>query len=155
MGRFLQDQEPAGRFLRGARFNWELLEELAFESALLGLITVPVRFVTDFASIPRILWRILPPIDIHRMAAIVHDFLYREQPLFGGYPGGEPKRVTRKQADLVFLEAMRAIDVPEWKARVMYAGVRAGGWLTFRKHKKRIQNEEKVFKSPDSVAFVE
>jgi hypothetical protein len=42
------------------------------------IIKVPVGFVTDFASIPRAFWSILPPIDNYAKAAVIHDWLYWE-----------------------------------------------------------------------------
>src|SRR5262245_55189884 len=42
-------------------------------------VTVPVGFVTDFASIPRIFWSALPPDGRYTYPAIVHDYLYWTQ----------------------------------------------------------------------------
>jgi hypothetical protein len=42
-------------------------------------VTVPVGFVTDFASIPRVFWSLLRPDGVYTYPAIVHDFLYWEQ----------------------------------------------------------------------------
>lgn len=56
-------------------------------------------YVTDFASVPQILWSLIPPIGRYNRAALVHDFLYdlrfREEVL------GENE--ARKFADLQFL----------------------------------------------------
>lgn len=122
MGYFLKHQEPAGRFV--GKTEYELLESLVFESDELGLITVPPGTVTDFASIPRAFWRILPPWDTHRRAGVVHDWLYTTQ------------KHTRKEADQVFLEAMKALGVPLWKRQAMYAAVRMFGFVAWNNHKK-------------------
>jgi Protein of unknown function (DUF1353) len=42
-------------------------------------VTVPVGFVTDFASIPRAFWSILRPDGLYTYPAIVHDYLYWTQ----------------------------------------------------------------------------
>ena len=42
-------------------------------------VNVPVGFVTDFASIPRIFWSVLPPDGKYTHPAIVHDYLYWTQ----------------------------------------------------------------------------
>lgn len=39
-------------------------------------VTVPKGFVTDLASVPRILWTKYPPTGRYAYAAIVHDYLY-------------------------------------------------------------------------------
>ena len=82
-------------------------------------IVVPVGFVTDLASIPRIFWAIWPPAGQYSPAAIVHDYLYFK------------KRLTRKESDKVFLEAMKRLCVPWHRRTLLYMGVRAGGWLAW------------------------
>ena len=107
--------------------TWELVEPLVFMTCLFKkprFITAPRGFVTDFASIPRPFWFLLPPTGDYGKAAVVHDWLY-----FAG-------TYSRRDADLVFLEAMKALGV-NWLVRgVMYEAVRwfAGG--SWRKHRK-------------------
>ena len=79
-------------------------------------IRVPAGFKTDLASIPQALWNVLPPVGRYDRAAVVHDFLYRNN------------GVTRKQADDVLLEAMEVLGVRATQRWVIYAGVRLGGW---------------------------
>src|SRR6266850_4958854 len=43
------------------------------------VIIVPAGFVTDFASTPRAIWAVLPPVGQYQLAAVVHDFLYWDQ----------------------------------------------------------------------------
>jgi hypothetical protein len=85
-------------------------------------VEVPIGFVTDFASIPRIFWRVLPPTGTYGKAAVVHDFLYASQ------------AGTREWADAVFLEAMGVLKVPAWKKHVMHKAVRLFGWIAWNKH---------------------
>ena len=87
---------------------------------------VPEGFATDFASVPRLLWRIAGPLD-GLEAAVFHDWLYATG------------RVLRKPADRMYYEVMRAKQIhplPAWRARAMYRGVRLGGWVAWRKHRK-------------------
>src|SRR5262249_18421752 len=42
-------------------------------------VHVPIGFVTDFASIPRMFWSALRPDGLYAYAAVVHDYLYWEQ----------------------------------------------------------------------------
>lgn len=76
---------------------------------------VPAGFQTDFASIPRIFWNILPPIGPYAQAAIVHDYLYRTG------------LVTRKEADLTFLQIMKTDGVSFFVRHLMYYAVRIFG----------------------------
>lgn len=103
--------------------DWLLIEPLRYERANGTFVEVPAGFVTDFASVPRFFWRVLPPTGDYGKAAVLHDFLYRH-----GFSGGFGRRV----ADLVFLEAMRELGVPWWKRSVMYAAVRLFGRWSFR-----------------------
>lgn len=82
---------------------------------------IPAGFRTDLASIPWYL-RWLPgfsPTGLHRLAAILHDYLYTVQDR------------TRAEADALFLEAMEACGVGPVLRKSLYAGVRIGGWLTW------------------------
>lgn len=86
---------------------------------------VPVGFETDFASIPRGLWNILPPQGKHSRAAVAHDYLY--------YTGMFPRNIS----DKIFLIIMVALDVSRWRQRVMFRGVRVGAMFAWRKHRER------------------
>lgn len=97
--------------------EWVVLRPLTFRAADGRAFTVPRGFVTDLASIPRLLRPALDQNGANRRAAVLHDFLYIAQP------------VERDEADELFDEAM-ALDGVGWlKRTAMYAGVRLGGWL--------------------------
>lgn len=83
-------------------------------------ITVPVGFITDFASSPFIVWSFIPKWGKYGKAAIVHDFLY------------QTKQRSRKEADLIFKEAMIVLKVAPWRVFLMFWGVRLFGWLAWR-----------------------
>jgi Protein of unknown function (DUF1353) len=98
-------------------------------------VDVPIGFVTDLASIPRVFWAILPPAARYSYPAIVHDFLYWTQPC------------TRQRADEVLKLAMKDMDVPVLKAHPIYDAVRlAGGaaWSSNAAAKK--SGEKRVLK---------
>jgi len=82
-------------------------------------VTVPVGFVTDFASIPRVAWSMLPPDGNYTYPAVVHDFLYWSQ------------TTTRKQADEIFRLMMKEFGVAGPVIATIHAGVRAGGQLAW------------------------
>lgn len=85
------------------------------------LVSVPLGFMTDFASIPRAFRWWLGPWGRHGRAAVIHDYLYWTQTR------------TRREADFIFREAMCVHHVG-WLSRwLMWAAVRSpGGWLAWR-----------------------
>jgi hypothetical protein len=83
-------------------------------------VQVPEGFVTDFASIPRIFWSLLPPDGLYTYAAIIHDYLYWNQ------------SVSREEADLVLRYAMEDFHVDAVTINTIYAGVRAGGSFAWK-----------------------
>lgn len=126
-------------FLGGGK--WKLLK--AFEYSLREIdsgewVTVPEGFVTDFASIPRGLWNLLPPTGNYGKAAVIHDYLYQERiiwlqisPRYESY-----RTCNRAEADSVLLEAMKVLQVGRLTRWAVYAGVRTGGWLAWNRHRK-------------------
>lgn len=78
-------------------------------------VTVPEHYVTDFASVPRLLWPIVPPTGPWCEAAVVHDYLC-------GQSG-----CSRFLADSIFREAMFQLGVPLWRRVLMYYAVRLYG----------------------------
>jgi hypothetical protein len=87
--------------------------------------TVPEGFQTDLGSVPRVpliygIWG-----DRAHREAVLHDYLYRYRP---GFP------MTRKEADQIFLEAMKSRGVKFEIYYPMYMGVRLGGGSSFHKY---------------------
>lgn len=100
---------------------------------------------TDLASIPRIVWPLLPPDGPWAEAALPHDGCYASsgtfdwQPTIGHKPVGplkhgrsRPAPYTRAECDHILLEGMVALQVPPWKRTIIYDAVRLfgglGGW---------------------------
>lgn len=73
---------------------------------------VPAGFVTDLASIPRALWWWEAPHEGTLAPAIVHDFLYWEQPC------------TKDEADAVMYVAMTQTGMSEFAINRVYDGIR-------------------------------
>ncbi len=115
--------------------NWQV--DKPFEYRIGGemsseVITVPVGFITDFASIPQIFWNILPPWGTYGKAAVIHDMLYKSQGLVGKYS------YTRKQCDLIFLEAMIVLNVSKFKRWLIYYAVRWFGQAAWNADAEKI-----------------
>lgn len=109
--------------------RWRLTSPLTYTRSHLDQIKVPSGFCTDFASVPRFFWRLLPPAGAgpgaaYGMAAVIHDFLYAT--------GLRP----RAECDKIFREAMATEGVTGWRRWAMYLAVRSFGWLPWRRYRK-------------------
>jgi hypothetical protein len=90
-----------------------------YESALEKIhVKVPKGFITDFATIPRLLYSIFPPVGRYNKAAMMHDYLY---------DSSCPIKITRKEADLFFLQAMEVLGVEKWVRYSLFFAVRLFG----------------------------
>lgn len=82
-------------------------------------IDVAIGFQTDFATVPRIFWAVLPRWGRYGNASVIHDWLYWTQAR------------SREAADRIFREAMGVLEVRWLTRHVMYWAVRAFGWLAW------------------------
>lgn len=123
MSQFLTDlevEEVSDTAAEG-RGLWRLTAPLVFRSDLTNeTITVPVGFVTDFASVPRVPIAFLLCGDTASKPAALHDWLYTAT------NGKHPVR-DRATADAILQEAALCEGVPKWRAFMLWAGVRIGG----------------------------
>ena len=78
-------------------------------------LTVPVGFVTDFASIPPALQSIIRQNGLYLLPAVVHDYLYWTQ------------TCTRAQADQIFLIAMTENSVGAVHRTALHQAVSVAG----------------------------
>ncbi len=96
-------------------------------------IDVPIGFMTDFASVPRLLWAIIPQWGTYGNAAVIHDYCYCHQHItIKKNRQITEKGITRKRADEIFFEAMGVLKVPFYYRYPMYWAVRAFGWHRWR-----------------------
>lgn len=119
-----------GRFLEKVgvlRRKFVLLEELKVDIGLDYEYTVPVGFVTDYASVP-IGFRWILPVYSKKVGpcAIVHDLMCRQ--------ARDPKHwMTRQFADAVFYSLLRVKGVSRWRRGAAHLGVSLFGaylWIT-------------------------
>jgi hypothetical protein len=99
--------------------NWQLHEPMSYTANDGTTIFIPAGFVTDFASVPRLFWNILPPTGVYDRAAILHDFLYRGQVF------------PRARCDALLNEAMVSLGVSWWIRWLIYGNVRMFGWMAY------------------------
>lgn len=111
-----------------------------YQSDLARLITVPVGFYTDFASVPRlgIVYAMLG--DRAHEPAVIHDWLYYSA------------MTTKEVADLVLMEAMGVIGLPWYQKWPIYLGVKWGGFHAWNDHRRKGHPEEGKFKTTPGLA---
>lgn len=113
-------------------YIWKLVEPFYIAIPLDNVyytFIVPDGFETDFASVPRIFWTLLPPTTgYHAIAAILHDWLYYAN------------ITTRKEADRLFYKAMLELGVPKCKAYVIYKAVDLFGFKGWNRYRRQGYN---------------
>lgn len=108
------------QFLDG--HDWQVLSGFAFQSDVLQeTVYVPSGFVTDFASIPRGLWNLLPPTGKYGKAAVIHDYLYR------------CTDTDRELCDQTLREGMEVLGVGWLTRHLIYRAVRLFGGAARKK----------------------
>jgi hypothetical protein len=112
--------------------NWVVVEPFCFNDNDGFSEHVSAGFVTDFASIPRVFWVILPKWDKYGYAAVIHDWLYWKQPNIDG-------KNAREYADLKLLHGMEASGVGEFKKALIFKAVRWFGFFAW--YRNRIEAE--------------
>lgn len=105
---------------------------------------VPAGFVTDLASIPRALWWWQGPHEGTMAPAIVHDFLYWEQPC------------SKDEADAVMYVAMKQVGMNDFSVNRVYDGIRTPLALRAweRNRVARTQGEPRFFSEPFYVRLI-
>lgn len=83
-----------------------------------GQWLVPAGYVTDFASVPRLVWALVPRFGAYTAATVLHDWLITD-----ALPAA---RITSRAVDRLFREAMRELGVSFPRRWLMWAGVRWG-----------------------------
>lgn len=85
-------------------------------------VNIPKGYLTDGATVPRILWSICPKWDRSHKAVILHDYLceYRIVTI-----NGVPTQISREEVDRLFLFALRYEGLTKLKYSLMYGAVRA------------------------------
>ncbi len=107
---------------------WELTEKFEYHIGSYpsdSIIKVPIGFITDFASIPKIFWKILPPVGKYGKAAVIHDYCYAT----ACYP--------KTKSDKIFMEGMEVLKVKKWKREAIYWSVFMFGWVAWYNHRRR------------------
>ncbi|MFH1288782.1 MAG: DUF1353 domain-containing protein [bacterium] len=122
--------------------TWILMRPFGYEVGAEGsgnIVDCKIGFMTDFASIPRIFWWILPKWGEYGNAAVIHDWLYWNQ------------ERSRSESDKIMFEAMGILSVPAWKKHAIYWIVWIFGFMAWKRNKldksagfNRIMSTEKI-----------
>ena len=132
------------RFVNGRL--WMIIEMLVFHlggATSPNVVEVPVGFMTDFASIPRLLWWLWPPAGPWAKAAALHDWLYKTRLVFHLLDHGAdmvqkaPYACTRREADGTLYDAMIVSGVAKRDALCIYLGVRLCGWWPWLRYRRQ------------------
>jgi hypothetical protein len=108
---------------------------------------------TDYASIPRILWRLYNPCDIrYQAAALVHDQLYK---------AGAPRGWADEVLGAIVHERMRQMARGNWfgernaafQAGVMRSAVVVGGGGAYRKNSEQLKLDTRAHMRYDGKIF--
>lgn len=110
-------------------------------------IHIPKGYLTDGASVPRILWSICPKWDKSHKAVILHDYLceYRIATI-----NGIPTQISREEADKIFLLALKYEGLSKLKYSLMYCAVRTqatikgGRFVELNKVKLQLEDELRI-----------
>lgn len=90
--------------------NWILTQDFHY-----GGRVIPRGFVTDFASVPRLVWALISSTDLGDVGPVVHDWKYRNG--IG----------SRSAVDKEFLRNMEREKIAWWKRQLAYRAVRLFG----------------------------
>ena len=116
--------DPKNPDLPDSKF-WELRQRIIYH-ARRGDFEADPPMHTDFASVPRMFVWFLPRYGRYTKAAILHDHLWSKE-----VPAG---RITRRDADGMFRQAMRTLEVPFLRRWIMWTAVR---WVSLFKRADR------------------
>lgn len=110
------------------RDQWVVDDAWSYTDRRRGItITVPAGYRCDLASVPRLLWWLIAPMELSQCAPVLHDRLYGA----GGVLDGRAA-YDRATADRLFLEVMTEEGVPRWRRAAAYRAVRIFGRFAWR-----------------------
>jgi hypothetical protein len=107
------------------------------------------NMVTDYGSIPRILWRLYPPTDIRYQAAFfLHDFLYRAGAPFDYANDAMREVIVVRMKSMIkttnpILKALAERNA-EFQATVLWSAVAGFGRFAYNKNSEALKIDTRV-----------
>jgi len=123
--------------------SWVLLQDLKYHIGSIDncdCVVAAHGFVTDFASVPRIFWWIIPKWGKYGNAAVIHDWLYYRQ-----------TAKNRVESDQILYEAMGVLGVVPWKKNSIYYAVRLFGWIAWLRNAAEKENGHNRIIQTDNI----
>lgn len=123
--------------------HWSLFAAIRYEIGKEGsghYVDIPAGFITDLASVPRVLHSLVPPTGRGNASSVLHDYLYQHPYFYYRLPGSRVANLSmldRLACDQIFYEALRVQGAGWLRAQAMYRGVRIGGWRPWRRYRER------------------
>lgn len=102
------------------------------------VVVIPIGFLTDFASVPKLLWNVLPPTGSYGKAAVIHDWLYQTRQI-NVSTQDRPHLMylcNRAEADAILNEGMAVLGTSRLVRFMVYWGVRLGGWKPWHTYRQ-------------------
>jgi len=126
--------------------SYELLSKmkvlLTFETGEQFIFVIPKGFVTDFASIPRLLWFMYPPDGKHRGGAIPHDMGYAVH----GF---------KSLMDEMFKQLLKSEKVEKSVVNIFFGSVNWFGSFAYKnRSKSSIEKASKLFMDSNNLDTV-
>ena len=111
---------------RGRR-NVRFLSTVVYRDEARGIeARIPAGAETDWTSSPRWGWWLIPAFDKAAEASALHDSLLKLREVL---EAGLPVKVSRKDVDRLYREALRPLGLPQWRRNLHWLAVR---WQAFR-----------------------
>jgi len=103
--------------------HFDVMSGFSFTSNTGKIVEVHKPFYTDNYSIPKVIRSIISNDDLPKWPSVMHDYSY-----FDG-------RYSRNDCDLLLKEALEFMNVELWKIKLVYYGVRIGGFIAYNKYR--------------------
>ena len=107
---------------------WELVEPVTYCAPDGRQWVAPAGFLTDWGSVPDVVDWIIPSNSTEAdLPYLFHDLLYHL------HRTGQDACRDRADADGILYDALLVCGVARWLARLIWAGVRAGGFVAWNR----------------------
>lgn len=100
---------------------WKLTQPITVELSNGKIISIPIGFEYDMASVPKFLWSFIRPFNDGLLGYLIHDYLYINK---------DKHNLTRKECDEEMLIWCNVVNhTGKFDNKLRYVFVRALGWL--------------------------